>query len=377
MLLAVKLQSRWTAGVFAPVYRCGSPTPTQSAGRSLGRDKARKMRRYGSRLLVLQVTAIILLLAVLSTVGCGGSAITAAPAGTPVVTPAPTNPPAPPTSPPPPTIKSVVLVVLENKSYGQIIGDTADMPYLNSLAKQYALATNYYADGVESLPNYFMLTVGDTVATDASYTGPYTGDTVVHELVKAGKTWKAYAESLPSVGYLGSDQPPYMRIHNPFTYFSDVQNSSAQADNIVPFTQMAADLAAGKLPDYSFVIPNNSSNMHDCPPNMSSCTLSDVLQYGDSWLKNNIDPLLKNSDFQQSGILVITFDESNGSTVNGGGHVATVIAGAKVKTAFQSNAFYQHQSTLRMMMKALGVTSYPNSAANAPDMDEFFTGPLP
>src|SRR5205085_8818834 len=116
-------------------------------------------------------------------------------------------------------------------------------------------ASNFFANGVESLPNYFMMTVGETITKDASFTGVVTLDNVVRRLVTANKSWKAYAESLPSVGYLGGDQLPYVKVHNPFAYLTDVVDHHSQALNIVPFTQFATDLAAGTLPAYGFVIP--------------------------------------------------------------------------------------------------------------------------
>jgi len=97
-------------------------------------------------------------------------------------------------------VRHVIIVVLENKDYADVIG-SSQMPYLNSLATNYGLAANYFANGVESLPNYFMMTVGETVAQDASFTGVVTLDNLVRRLVTASKSWKAYAESLPSVGY--------------------------------------------------------------------------------------------------------------------------------------------------------------------------------
>lgn len=267
----------------------------------------------------------------------------------------------------------VVIVVLENKSYDDVIGSPS-MPYLNSLAQQYALATNYYANTHPSLANYFMLTVGDTVTTVGdAFGGTVTKDNVVHQLVAAGKTWKSYAQSLPSVGFLDTGAPPYARNHNPFTYFSDVQGSPAQRQNIVPLTQLQQDLANNALPDYAFLVPDNQNNSHDCPPSTSTCTAEDALKAADSWLQSTVGPILQNAQFQQNGILVITFDESGVSdTAHGGGHIATVIAGPKVKRGFQSSTFYQHESVLRMSLKQLGITAYPNAAANAPEMDEFF-----
>ena len=70
---------------------------------------------------------------------------------------------------------------------------------------------------------------------------------------------------------------------------------------------------------------------------------------------------------------MILFDESDFSdSQNGGGHVAVMIVSAKAKSGFQSTTFYQHQSTFRLLLEALGLSARPGSAANAPDMVEFF-----
>jgi phosphatidylinositol-3-phosphatase len=260
----------------------------------------------------------------------------------------------------PPSSAHVVMVVEENHSYSQVIGNSA-MPYLNGLASQYGLATQYFGDVHPSIGNYLMLTTGIPETIDDSFTGTISDDNVVRELVKANKTWHSYAESLPNVGYVGGDAYPYLRHHNPFTYLTDV-NGTAQANNLVPFSQFAADLSAGKLPDYSFVIPNAMNDAHD-----------GTLAQADQWLQANIDPVIKNAAFQKNGVVVIVFDESVMTDVShGGGHVAMVVVGPKVKKGFQSTTTYQHQSTLRFVLSTLGVNSYPGAAAVATDMGEFF-----
>jgi hypothetical protein len=281
------------------------------------------------------------------------------------------------TSNPPQTPSSghVVVVLLENAAYSDVIGSSS-MPFLNSLANQYALATNYFADAHPSIPNYFMLTVGQTVTLDDAFSGTVSDDNIVRELNNAGRSWKVYAESVPSLGYLGNDVPPYLRHHNPFVYFSDVANSTTQQQNVVPFTQFATDLSGGSLPNYSFVVPNEFDDAHSCPASNPACTISDRLSTADHWLQSNIGSLLSNSIFSSDGLLVIVFDESVASDVqNGGGHVAMVLVGPAVKRGFRSTTMYQHESTLRMTLKRLGVTNYPGAAASAPDMGEFFTNP--
>ena len=262
-----------------------------------------------------------------------------------------------------PTFSHVVVVVEENHSYSDVIGSSA-MPYLNSLASQYGLATQYFANGHPSMPNYLMLTTGQMETFDDNFSGTISDDNVVRELVNAGKSWKAYEESIPSAGYLGGDVAPYVRRHNPFSYLSDVQNDPSQGTNIVPFSQFASDLSSNTLPQFSFISPDVNDDAHN-----------GTLAAADSWLQSNLAPLLASSTFQNSGLLIITFDESEVTDLDhGGGHVATVVISSKSKMKYQSQTEYQHQSTLRLVLAASGVDKFPGLAGTASDMTEFFTG---
>jgi phosphatidylinositol-3-phosphatase len=283
--------------------------------------------------------------------GCGGGAANVAP---PPPTQGQTNP----------QFGHVFIVVEENAGYSDVIGSSS-MPYFNSLANTYGLATNYYANLHPSIPNYFELTVGKTLTIDDSQTPqsfPVSDDNVVRELLAAGKTWKSYAEDLPSAGYTGGNTAKYLVRHNPLAYVTDVQNTPAQAQNLVPFSEFAADLPTANLPQYSFIVPNSCDDAHDCP-----------LSTADAWLKTNIDPLINSPVFQKDGLLIIVFDE--GPTLDftqGGGHVAAVVISPFSKPAYKSIALYQHQSVLRLMLEGLGVTKLPGDAAAAPAMWEFF-----
>jgi phosphatidylinositol-3-phosphatase len=268
-----------------------------------------------------------------------------------------------PVTPGQPTFTHIVLVVEENHSYAEVVGNSS-MPYFQSLISQYGLATQYYADAHPSIPNYLALTTGLMETFDDGFSGTISDDNVVRELLKAGKTWKSYAESLPSSGYLGGDSGPYKRGHNPFTYLSDVQNDNAQAANVVPFTQFATDLANNALPQYSFVAPNLLDDAHD-----------GTLGQADVWLQTNIAPLLASPTFQSEGLLIITFDEGDQADItHGGGQVATLIITSTAKKGFQSQTLYLHQSVLRLILSGSGVNTFPGLAAVAPDMTEFFTG---
>jgi acid phosphatase len=302
------------------------------------------------------VVRSLLLLFAAGLAGCGGSMSPSTPPGMTVAVPASDH---------------VFVVMLENHGYGQIIGNPS-MPYLNSLATQHALATSYFADAHPSIPNYFMLTTGKIQTLDDNFAGTIPDDNVVRALAGAGKTWKAYIESLPSVGYLGPNSGPYLKRHNPFSYLTDVTGSTAQAANMVLFSQLPADLVAGPLANFVYILPNSQNDGHDCPAGLTTCTDAQVLANTDSWLQTNIDPLIKSPNFGNS-VLVITWDEAvNTDFTNGGGQVATVLVGPHVKTGFRSVTMYQHQSLLRLILDSLKVSDLPGAAAGANSMGEFF-----
>ena len=260
-----------------------------------------------------------------------------------------------------PVFNHVFVVLEENHNYSSVIGSSS-MPYLNSLAKKYGFATQYYANTHPSIGNYFELTTGQIITNNDSYNKTVMADNVVRHLLTAGKTWKAYEESLPKAGYISPDTGNYARRHCPLSYFSDVVNSSTQKMNLVPFTQFKTDLANNALPDYSFITPNLCNDAHDCS-----------LATADSWLKSNINPLIQSSTFQNGGLLIIVFDESQNDNSHGGGRVAWVAISPKYsKPGYKSATFYQHQNTLRLMLEALGVKTYPGSAKSASNMSEFF-----
>jgi hypothetical protein len=270
---------------------------------------------------------------VLLVAGCAGGAANVPP---PTPTPGTTNP----------QFGHVFIVVEENAGYSDVIGSSS-MPYFNSLANKYGLATNYYANLHPSIPNYFEMTVGKTLTVDDSQTPksfPVSDDNVVHELLAAGKTWKSFAEDLPSAGYTGGNSGNYLVRHNPLAYIKEVQDTPAQAQNLVSFSELPADLPTANLPQYSFIVPNSCNDAHDCP-----------LSTADTWLQKNIDPLINSPVFQKDGLLIIVFDEAGTlDFTQGGGHVACVVVSPFSKPSYKSIALYQHQSVLRLMLEGLG-----------------------
>jgi acid phosphatase len=267
----------------------------------------------------------------------------------------------------------IVLILEENTDYNSIIGNPS-APYFNSLASTYGLATNYYANTHPSIGNYFWLTTGQDLTDDDSQTPssfPVSVDNVVRRLVGSGVSWKAYAECMPRVGYIGGDTTcpngdNYYVRHVPLEYMTDVQNNATQRNNLVPFESptvgFAHDVANNTLPGYSFVTPDGCHDAHDCD-----------ISVADNWLQQNIGPLINNTSVMQNTLVIIVFDESGSDDTNGGGRIYWVAIGPQVNLGYISTTFYQHQSTLRESLEGLGLAFDLAGAATAPSMDEFFT----
>ncbi len=100
----------------------------------------------------LRVVCLSLLLA--AAFGCGGGSFSPSPQDSPTTV-------APPSASAlsVPVFSHVFVVVEENHGYSSVIGSSS-MPYLNSLASKYGLATQYYANTHPSIGNYFMMTTG-------------------------------------------------------------------------------------------------------------------------------------------------------------------------------------------------------------------------
>lgn len=266
------------------------------------------------------------------------------------------------------TVNHFVFVLEENQDVATILNNPGSLPYFTSLKNTYGWASQYYADTHPSMGNYFMLTTGQIISNNDAFNpgaGGLNTDNIVRRINTAGKTWKEYCESRPSVGYTGNDVYPFIQHHCPLGYFSDVRGGgSTQLNRLVDTNQLATDIAANFLPTYSFIAPNQLNNAHD-----------GSLQTADAWLQAHIKPLIDNTTLMADTVVVIVFDEATtGDATHGGGRVYWVAIGPSVKSAYTSNfSFYQHESSARLSLDRLGLPSNMGAAATAPSMSEFFT----
>jgi acid phosphatase len=271
-----------------------------------------------------------------------GAAPTASVVGTASSTsPSPTSPAAP----------HVFVIVLENHSYSQLIG-SSQAPYLTSLAHRYATATNYRAVSHPSLPNYLALTAGSTfgVTTDCttcSVDATHLGD----QMEARGLSWKTYLEDMPAPCYSGSSYREYAKKHNPFMYYRDVSgNAQRCAAHVVPLGVFSTDSASGRLPLFSLIVPNGCHDMHDCS-----------VATGDAWLRGFVPTIMRTPAYASGGIIVITVDEENSSSIN---HVVAVVVSNRVPAETTSGATLTHYSLLRSIEHVYGL-AYLGHAGDA------------
>jgi len=267
-----------------------------------------------------------------------------------------------------PGYKHVIWIWMENHSYNTIIG-SSQAPYINSLATECGLATNYHNVSHPSLPNYVSATSGlgySAIAKFDSDCNPVPGCvTSAASIFGQGETWKAYEESMPSNCHK-TDSGEYAVRHNPPPYFTKL---SGCASFDVPFARLASDLSAGKLPAFSFVTPNLIDDMHDG-------TIAD----GDKWLAANLPTILKSHEYTSGSTAVfITWDEGEGGTATRcatnktdvGCHVATIVISPSTKPGTRSATLFNHYSLLGTAEQLLGLPAL-GKAASFPTMTSAF-----
>jgi len=248
-----------------------------------------------------------------------------------------------------PAFSHIFEIVMENHEYGSVIG-RPDSPYVNGLAAQYGLATNYFAASHPSLPNYFALTAGSTFGIASDCTTCYVNATNIADQVESsGRSWKAYMEDMPTPCYMGASAGNYAMKHNPFMYYTDIRDNAARcAAHVVPFTQFGVDMSAGQVPNFVWITPNMCNDTHDC-----------AVSTGDAWLGTVVPRILASAAFRSDGVLFITWDEGSSSASccgdAWGGHVATLVISPKSIAGARSSIAENHYSLLRTIEDGFGL----------------------
>ncbi|MBA3273720.1 MAG: hypothetical protein H0T11_07590 [Chthoniobacterales bacterium] len=274
----------------------------------------------------------------------------------------------------------VVIVVLENRSFDQIIG-SPEAPYINNvLVPEGALLTNSHALEHPSQPNYLDLFSGSNqgVTTNTRpLNTPFSTPNLGAKLVAAGFSFVTFSEGLPFAGFDGdvfTDKPgiaKYERKHNPAVNW---QGPDAPAGNHLPpaanrpFRSFPNSPAGYELlPTVAIVVPNEQHNMH-----------AGSIRQSDDWLRANLEPY-RAWAMTHNSIILLTFDEDGYNTATN--RIATLFAGQSIIPGKYDEAAIEHApgagadhfTILRTLetLYQLGVCTSAGDGARKPITDIF------
>jgi hypothetical protein len=218
-----------------------------------------------------------------------------------------------------------VVVVQENHGFSEIIGNP-NAPFINTLASQGLVFTNFRGIGRPSQVNYFALFSGSThgVMDDDAHT--ISAPTLADQLERAGLSFIGYGES-------GAE-----RKHKPWESFVSSQRRGQD------FKAFPNNFDC--LPTVAFVTPNLSHNMHD-----------GTVSKGDRWLRRHLERYVRWAKWHNS-LFILTFDEDGGHDDD---RVLTIIVGAGLKPGMNGTPG-NHYSLLRTIQSMYGLTPLGRSA---------------
>ena len=308
-----------------------------------------------------------------------------------------------------PPLKHVFVIMMENTSYDDLLSSSnPNTTFIQQLAANNGLATNYFGVTHVSLPNYIATTSGqtwDSNSDDTAQAPLFNHQNLVDQLEAARVSWKAYMEDLPFPGDLVDSTPDglYVRKHNPFLMYPDVYNNPSRADNVVPLTQLSTDLSTGNVPQFVWITPNICNDMHggapSCPfPSSPTDPLQAALyQDGDNFLSTWVTAITHSKAWTGHSAIFITWDEGGfedeapfgptditpgpdspilpatpadpttggggdlaGGTIYGGGHVPMIVVARGVGHRIDST-FAGHYSLLQTIEQNFGLPLLGNA----------------
>jgi phospholipase C len=262
------------------------------------------------------------------------------------------------------TYSHVIWIWMENHSFGDIIGNTSQAPYINAIASECGLATNYHNISHPSLPNYIAGTSGlsgrQIKIFDSDCSPSKKCSTAAPSIFGQGETWKAYEESMPA-NCAPANSGEYAVRHNPPPYYTTLAGCSTLD---VPYSQLATDLTSNALPAFSFITPNLIDDMHD-----------GTIAQGDSWLASNLPVILNSPEYQSGNTAVfITWDEGTGgksgedcsaNTTDASCQVATIVISPSTPAGSTSATLFNHYSLLGTTEQLLGLPTLGSASSAA------------
>jgi phospholipase C len=261
----------------------------------------------------------------------------------------------------------------------------ADLPFTYSLASHFPVGDRWFCSLLgQTDPNRRFLLAATAMGMtddipDPSQDAPFAlsppNGTIFTALTHYGISWNEYASDTSATGESGNlyatDDYPLLETHGK------------------PFAQFLTDAAAGRLPSFSLLDPNYSTQSQENPQNI-------VL--GESFLRSAVEAIGSSPNWRQT-ILFVMYDEHGGyydhvpppvalapdsvgpvvpsgeSTYDGfkryGFRVPSVVVSPYAKPNYVSHLVYDHTSVLAFLERKFNLPAFTLRDANANDLTDF------
>ncbi|MGN6378875.1 MAG: alkaline phosphatase family protein, partial [Gaiellales bacterium] len=200
----------------------------------------------------------------------------------------------------------VIWIMFGERGYQQVMGKHAKAFYIKQLAGECGLAAGYGSITHPALPNLIASVAGTTAGLTRNHD---TTQVSVPSLFKQVPSWGVYMESMPSA-CTTTDAPlaHYVARMNAAIFFAGLPCRKRDLPLGTPARgKFATALAAGKLPRFSFIVPNECDSMsfsHSC----GASKLGDFVALGDFWLRTWMRHLLSSKEYRAgSTVIFITW----------------------------------------------------------------------
>lgn len=219
------------------------------------------------------------------------------------------------------------------------------------------------------------------------------GITIADQLAAAGKTWRTYQENLPVTGPDTVDYsdgnftnntvfPPcplcnpqlntgdivqlYASKHNPFVYFQDIQEGT---NPLVSYANMSgfdglhglwSDLASGKVPNFSYIVPNQCNDQHGRSNGTAFCAFDPddngtqdglnpaLINLGDQAVQKIVTAIHGSKAWKDGhSVIIVIWDENDYSVQPIINQVVAIVDTNYGFHELRSGEFYTHFSLLR------------------------------
>lgn len=283
-------------------------------------------------------------------------------------------------TPAPAAFKHVWIVALTGHTMAEALADPSPMPYLAGTLRPKGLLLAGYKPALPGgLANLLALVSGQRPTAEQRGNCPAYDDvdlkartgcvfakdveTLPGQLTAVGKTWRAYVEDAdagrppdtcrhPAPG--GALEPVMAR--NPLLFFRAIVDSPDCAANTAGTSRLIPDTVdAESAPTLSLVIPNACHDGADEP-------CADAAPAGpsaaDTWLKQQLEPLLASKAYKDGGLVLVTFDSAPDATKP----VGALLISAAVNAGGTDDGDYRPANLLRMLEDGLALDPLARAA---------------